>query len=381
MPDAGPAEPPRRGAERELARLVEDLVAIDSVNPDLVPGGAGEQAIARFVERWLRSAGLETRLVEAAPGRPNAIGVARGRGGGRTLLLNAHLDTVGVAGMERPFAPRIEGDRLYGRGAYDMKGGLAAIMLAGAAAVGAGLAGDVVVAAVADEELGSVGTEALVREVRADAAVIPEPTDLAVAVAHRGFVGFEVETSGVAAHGSRPDLGVDAIAGMGPAIVALNDQAARLAAAAAHPLLGTGSLHCSLIEGGQELSSYPARCLLAGERRTLPGETRDRVERELAEALAGCEADIRIGPARDAYACDPDSEIVRLVCGHAGAEPGGAPFWTDVALLGAARIPTVLYGPAGGGAHAEVEWVDLPSVERVRAVLVAAARDFCGAPS
>jgi acetylornithine deacetylase len=372
---------PDREADRELARLVEDLVAIDSVNPDLVPGGAGEHAIARLVERWLRSAGLETRLVEAAPGRPNVVAVARGRGGGRTLLLNAHLDTVGVAGMERPFEARLEGDRLHGRGAYDMKGGLAAIMFAGAAAVGAGLAGDVVVAAVADEELGSLGTEALVREVRADGAVIPEPTDLAVAVAHRGFVGFEVETRGVAAHGSRPDLGVDAIARMGAAIVALNEEASRLADGPAHPLLGTASLHCSTVEGGQELSSYPARCLLAGERRTLPGETRADAEHELAEALAGCDVEVRAGVSRDAYACDPEAEIAQLVCRHAGGEPAGAAFWTDAALLGTAGIPTVLYGPSGGGAHAEVEWVDLPSVGLVRDVLVAVARDFCGAPS
>ncbi len=367
--------------DRELVSLVEELVAIDSVNPDLVPGGAGERAVARLVERWLHAAGLETRLSEAAPGRPNVVGVARGSGGGRTLLLNAHLDTVGVAGMERPFEPRIEGDRLYGRGAYDMKAGLAAIMLAGRAALQAGLAGDVVVAAVADEELGSLGTEALVREVRADAAVIPEPTDLAVAVAHRGFVGFEVETSGVAAHGSRPDLGVDAIAKMGPAIVALADEAERVAGAPAHPLLGPGTMHCSLVEGGQELSSYPARCLLAGERRTLPGETRADVERDLAAALSGCDADVRVGIAREAYECDPDADVVRLLTAAAGTEPAGAPFWTDAALLGAAGIPTVLFGPSGDGAHAEVEWVDLPSVQRVLDVLVEVARGFCGAPS
>src|SRR5581483_4023184 len=163
--------------------------------------------------------------------------------------------------------------------------------------------------------------------------------------------------------GSRPDLGVDAIAKMGPAIVALATEAERLRRGPAHPLLGAASLHCSLIEGGQELSSYPARCLLAGERRTLPGETRADVERELAAALDGCDATVRTGVSRDAYECDPAAEIAALVCRHAGAEPAGAPFWTDAALLGAAGIPTVLFGPAGEGAHAEVEWVDLPSLE------------------
>lgn len=361
----------------ELTRLVADLVAIDSVNPALVPGGAGERAIAAFVARWLRAAGLETELEEAAPGRPNAVGVLRGSGGGRTLLLNGHTDTVGFGRMQAPLAPRVEGGRLYGRGAYDMKGSLAAIMLAARELAGAGLAGDVVVAAVADEELGSAGTEALVRRFSADGAIVPEPTDLALAVAHRGFVGFEVETEGVAAHGSRPDVGVDAIAKIGPAIVALERLGRELQAGPRHPLLGTASLHCSTIAGGQELSTYPARCVLGGERRTLPGETRDGVERELRAALGG-EVELRVSVARDAYECDAGAEIARLLAGHLGTEPAGAPFWTDAALLGAAGIPTVLFGPRGDGAHADVEWVDLESVAAVRDTIVAVARAFCG---
>lgn len=362
--------------EAELVRLVEELVAIESVNPSLVPGGSGERAVAQFVFRWLHAAGIDARIEEAAPGRPNVVGVVRGSGGGRTLLLNAHTDTVGLGGMERPLEPRVDGNRLYGRGAYDMKGGLAAILLAARQLAGAGLAGDVVVAAVADEELGSVGTEALVRTYRADGAIVPEPTDLAVAVAHRGFVGFEVETRGVAAHGSRPDLGVDAIAAIGPAIVALGELDRQLQAGARHPLLGTASLHCSTIEGGRELSTYPASCVLAGERRTLPGETREGVERELREALGDVE--VRAGVARDAYECPPDAELARLVLEQAGGEPVGAPFWTDAALLGAAGIPTVLYGPRGEGAHADVEWVEIDSVATVRDVIVAVARAFCG---
>jgi acetylornithine deacetylase len=369
--------------DRHVARLLADLVAIESVNPELIPGSAGEHALARFVAQWLKAAGLEVTLEDAAPGRPNVVAVARGRRGGRTLLLNAHMDTVGLAGMERPLDPRIEGDRLFGRGAYDMKGGLAAIMLAGAAAAAAGLAGDVVVAAVVDEEFASVGTELLVRSHRADAAIVTEPTELAVGVAHRGFAGFEIETAGVAAHGSRPDLGVDAIAKMGPVLVELSSLGARLEAAEPHPLLRTGSLHASLIEGGQEFSSYPARCLLTGERRTLPGETAGMVEDELRDVLAraGSDAGLRMLVAREPFQVSPDDEIVALVTRHSGDAHIGLPFWTDAALLAEAGIPTVLYGPAGEGAHAEVEWVDLPSVERVRDVLVAVAGDYCGVPS
>jgi acetylornithine deacetylase len=301
--------------DRELARLVADLLAIDSVNPDLIAGGAGEGQIARFVAEWLASAGLDVALDEVAPGRSNAIGVARGTGGGRTLLLNAHLDTVGVAGMERPHEPRVEGNRLFGRGAYDMKAGLAAAMLAGAAAAKAGLAGDVVVAAVADEEFASAGTEALLRGLSADAAIVTEPTELAVAVAHRGFAGFEIEATGVAAHGSRPDLGVDAIAKIGPVLIELAALDARLRAEPTHALLQSGSLHASLIEGGQEFSSYPARCLLTGERRTLPGETAEDVERELLDALAraGSDAALRLLVTRAGFEVAEDEEIVRLV--------------------------------------------------------------------
>ena len=220
-----------------LAELAAALVAIDSVNPALVPGGAGEREIASFVADWCVAHGFEVEVL--GDERPSVVATKRGSGGGRSLLLNGHLDTVGVAGMEAPFEPRIEGDRLYGRGAYDMKGALAAILLAASEVTG--LRGDVIVTLVADEELASIGTEAVVERVRADAAIVVEPTELRVAIAHRGFVGFEVETEGVAAHGSRPDLGVDAIAKMGPILVALAELDERLQAGAPHPLVGTAS--------------------------------------------------------------------------------------------------------------------------------------------
>ena len=217
-------------ADAALTELAARLVAIDSVNPDLIAGAAGERELAEFVARLVRgSAGLDVELVGPAD-RPSVIAIARGSGGGRSLLLNAHLDTVGVAGMDAPFEPRIEDGRLYGRGAYDMKGALAAIL--DAAAKVEDLRGDVIVTAVADEELASIGTSAVLERVRADAAIVVEPTELELAVAHKGFVGFEIETHGVAAHGSRPHLGVDAIAKMGPVLVAL--KAARRAAAGGH---------------------------------------------------------------------------------------------------------------------------------------------------
>ena len=362
-----------------VAELAATLVRIDSVNPSLVAGAAGERAIAAFVAAWLGEHGLEVEIVDAAPGRPSVLGIARGHGGGASLMLNAHLDTVGVEGMAEPFAARADGGRLYGRGAYDMKGALAAAMLATADAARAGLAGDVVLAAVADEELASLGTTAVLERVTTDAAIVCEPTELRVAVAHRGFVGFEIETHGVAAHGSRPDLGDDAILHMGPVLVELERLDERLRAGGRHPLLGTGSLHAGLIAGGQEYSSYPAHCILSGERRTLPGETAADVARELAALVEGIAAEVRVTVARDAFELDPDAPLARTVLAAAGeTDVVGVPFWADSALTAAAGIPTVLYGPTGDGAHAAVEWVGVDSLERCREVYLACAGAVCG---
>jgi acetylornithine deacetylase/succinyl-diaminopimelate desuccinylase-like protein len=372
-------------ADAALVELASALVAVDSVNPDLVPGGAGEHEAAEFVAGWLRDRGLEVELV-GDDARPSVIATARGTGGGKTLLLNGHLDTVGVAGVHAPFEPRVADGRLYGRGAYDMKAAVAAAMAATVEARGLGLAGDVVLTAVADEEVGSIGTEAVIKRVTADAAIVCEPTELRLAVAHRGFAGFEIETRGRAAQGSRPDLGIDAIAKMGRVLVELEALGDRLLAGARHPLLGPGSLHASLIEGGQEYSSYPERCLVTGERRLLPGESTADLETELQDVLAGArgadsslQVEARLLLSRDAFEIDAGHELVRTVAAAAGdPEIVGLPFWADSGLTAAAGIPTVLFGPAGEGAHALVEWVDLESVERCRDVYVAVARAVCG---
>jgi acetylornithine deacetylase len=383
-----PPEPLRQLTDA-ATELLAALVAIDSVNPALVPGAAGEAQIAAFVAGWLGDRGLEVTVDEPLPGRPSVVGVARGSGGGAALMLNAHLDTVGVAGMARPHEPEVRDGRLYGRGAYDMKGGLAAIMLAGAAAAGAGLRGDVVVTAVADEEHASEGVRSVLRRFGADACVVTEPTALRACVAHKGFVWAELETRGRAAHGSRADLGVDAIAAMAPVLTGLGALQERLAQAP-HPLLGPGSLHASLITGGQELSSYPERCALSVERRTLPGETVEQVTRELAELLALASAaddrittELRVGLTREPFEVDPAAPVVTTLLAAAtetlGAEPpvvGDHP-WMDAAFTSAAGIPTVVFGPGGAGAHAVEEYADLDSVARCADVLLATARRFC----
>ena len=374
----------------DVAELAAQLVAIESINPDIVAGGSGEGKVARFVAEWCERAGLETTLSEPAPGRPNVIAVARGRGGGRSLLLNAHMDTVGVAGMTDPQVPRLDGGRLYGRGSYDMKGSLAACMLATAEAARHALQGDVILTAVADEEFASVGTEAVAASMHADAAIVTEPTEMQVAVAHRGFVHLEVEVHGRAAHGSRPHLGIDAIAKMGRVLVGIEELDRRLRATPTHARVGSGSVHASLIEGGQEFSSYPARCILQAERRTIPGETVELAEQELREIVSrGGEgdpdfaADVRAPIFREPFEVAEDAEIVQVVRRRAasvlGAEPElvGVSFWADSALLAAAGIPTVLLGPIGEGAHAEVEWVDIASLEQCVEIYATVAAELC----
>ena len=373
-----------------LEQLLSDLVAIDSINPDLVPGAAGEAAIATFIAEWLRAAGLEVHMEEVQPGRPNVVGIAHGAGGGRSLLLNGHIDTVGVAGMSQPFRPRVEGGKLYGRGAYDMKGGMAACLIAAAEAARLNLRGDVIVTAVMDEEYAGLGTLAIADQVRADGAIVAEPTELQLVVAHKGFVWLEVETQGVAAHGSRPHLGVDAIAKMGGVLTGLERLAAELAQRPPHPLLGPPSVHASTIQGGGEWSTYPDRCTLAIERRTLPGETGDTAEAELRVIVDGLAAadpafkavvrrDLVRSPLETPAGAAIFAAVQQAAAGVLGkpVEPTGVSFWTDAASLHAAGIPTVLFGPLGAGAHAAEEWVDLASVQRCADVYLATAAAFC----
>ena len=374
----------------ELEQLLSDMVSINSINPDLVPGSPGEGELARYIADWLERAGLEVQRIESVSGRPNVVGIARGTGGGKTLLLNGHMDTVGIAGMSDAHQPIIKDGRMYGRGAYDMKSGLAACMLATASAKNAGLRGDVIFTAVIDEEYASMGTMDLAKRFHADGAIIAEPTELQLIVAHRGFVWLEVETVGNAAHGSRPDLGVDAIAKMGKVLVEIEKLDQTLRSNPTHPLLGSGSLHASLITGGQELSSYPERCILSVERRTLQEETPEFVEAEFTKIIQDIQksdstfnAVIRRGIGRSPLETSENTEIVKVIQDAAikvlnhPAQITGVQYWTDAAVLSAAGIPSVLFGHSGAGAHAVEEWVDLESVKACTEIYLVTAMNFC----
>jgi len=370
-------------------RLLADLVAIDSVNPSLVPGAAGEAAMAAAVAAHLRTLGLDVELQDAAPGRPNVIGVLEGKARGRSLMLCGHIDTVGVDGMAAPFDPVQRDGRLYGRGSQDMKGGVAAMIDAVRVIAAEGLAaGRLIVAAVVDEEYASAGADALVTRWRADAAVVTEPTGLRIAIGHKGFAWFEMETRGRAAHGSRPRDGRDAILRMGRVLHALEALDRTLQARPEHPLMGAASLHASLIQGGRELSSYPDRCVLKLERRTIAGETDAAVATELEEILerlraADPEFEASLSPlfARRSYELPAGHELPvtlrRALGGGAGEAFVGMSFWTDAAVLGEAGIPSVLFGPGGAGLHSTEEYVEIADVLRCRDALAALARDWC----
>lgn len=378
------------GNTTDLTQLLAELVQINSTNPDLVASGAGEGEIARYIAAWAERRDLEAHRIEPVAGRPSVVVVARGTGGGSSLLLNGHIDTVGVAGMTDPFNARIEDGKLYGRGAYDMKGGVAAALWAAAQAKERPLRGDVIVSCVADEEVASLGTQAVLETWRADAAIVTEPTALDLCMAHKGFVWLEVEVHGRAAHGSRPDLGIDAIAKAGQVLSEIQALDARLRAGPGHPLLGSGSVHVSLIRGGQEMSSYPESCVIGIERRTVPGEPVALVEAELQAILDAAgqrdpafSATARTTLARDPFEAPPDAEIVALARRHAASVTGeerrvyGDTPWMDSAFLSAANIPTIVFGPGGAGAHAVEEWADLESVQRCADTLLAVATDFC----
>lgn len=376
--------------------LLKNLISINSVNPSLVPGARGEREIADFLGQYCRDLGLQVELQEVAPGRPNVIAILKGKDPvrGRSLILNGHTDTVDVAGMTiDPLVPRIEDGKVYGRGAVDMKGGLASMIGAVTALIDSGveLLGDVIIAAVVDEEYASIGTEGLVKKYKADAAMVAEPTDLQIHTCHRGFAWARIETHGRAAHGSRPAEGIDAITKMGKVLLELDRLQNEILPGRRHPVLGAPSVHASIINGGRELSTYPELCTLQLERRTIPGETPEDVRLELevlCDRLAARDPQFKAGVEvffnRPPYEISVDAPIVRSLHGAyrktSGVDPvyGGMSAWMDSAVLWEAGIPAVIFGPGGQGLHAAVEFVYADQVLAAARIMAETIADFCG---
>jgi len=376
-----------------IQQTLTRLVQINSVNPAFDPAAPGEGPVAQWIAAELERLGCRVTRREPSRGRVSVAGTLAGSGEGPSLMLYGHIDTVGVEGMEDPWSGKVEEGRLYGRGAYDMKCGVAACLAAleTLRRTGTRLRGDLVVCGVADEETESLGMTDLLQVVHTDAAVVTEPTELAVYVAHKGFCWLEVETFGRAAHGSRFQDGVDANLRMGRVLAELEGLERKVRTGPPHPVLGPPSLHAAVLRGGTGLSTYAASCVLQIERRTVPGESPavvlaevEAILRKLRDEDPSFEAKARLLLARPSLEGSADSAIARAVIAAAtqrlgrAPEVSGAAYWMDAALIAEAGIETVVIGPTGTGAHAAVEWVDLESVNAVAAILADAATEYCG---
>ena len=378
-----------RGDAIALARA---LVKIDSRNPTLAPDSRGEGECARFLASVLDDWGFSVELIESIPERPNVV-ARLGSPDAPALMLNGHLDVVGVQGMVHdPFGAELHGGRIYGRGSADMKGGIAAMCAAAVAAADAVADSQILITAVVDEEYDSVGMRALLKEgIRADAAIITEPTRLAICPAHRGFVWLEVAFKGRAAHGSRYDIGVDAITHAALVLAELEKLERTRESGPRHKLLGRGSLHASTIRGGVGMSTYPEDCVLAIERRTLPGEATELAIREITDACEKVRAthpqlDARVTLTTAQLPSDvaTDAPIVKSLRGALEGEGvavriEGLSAWTDAALLNEAGVPTVCFGPGDIAlAHAAEEFVPVEEIETAQRVLTRVVREWCG---
>jgi acetylornithine deacetylase len=375
-----------------LTNTLADLIHINSINPKLVPDGPGEAEIAAYIAEALRRLNLEVMMHEPEPRRVSVVGRLKGQGGGRSLMLNGHLDTVGIESMPEPFSAAIRNGKMYGRGAYDMKGSIAACLAAIKALVDARARfnGEVLLAAVADEEYFSLGTAEVISRYKVDGAIVTEATEMDLCRSHKGFIWLEVETIGRAAHGSRFDEGIDANMRMGRFLAELDKLEKDLRTHSPHPLVGPPSLHAALINGGSGLSTYSASCKLKIERRTIPGETEAQAVGELQtilDRLAAADptfkATVHAFCTRDPFEVATEAGIVHAVEKAATRVRGvlprhiGQSYWMDSALLAAAGVETVVIGPIGAGAHADEEWVDLQSLVELAQILAEAAMDYC----
>ncbi|KAI1628638.1 acetylornithine deacetylase [Exophiala viscosa] len=393
-----PAEAPKDVSIEEVVALTQTPVQIDSSNPDFgSTGGPGETAIATYINAWLQHRDIETHWIEQTKGRPSVVGIVRGSGGGKSLMFNGHIDTVTLLGYDGDaLGAQIIDGNMYGRGTADMKSGLAAAMLALLHAKTLNLKGDVILAAVADEESESRGTEQLLAAGwRADAAIIAEPTGTDIINTHKGFALFEVDIHGKASHGSRPDLGIDAIAKAGYFLVELDKFAHQLQRRfdkeANPPETGAPSIHCGIIKGREEVASYPAKCTIHIERRNIAGETQEGITTELEVILENPVAtvpdfkyELRSTFFRPPYYLPRDHAFIKLVEGHLTTAMGGASitiraekYWTDAALLSDVDIPSVILGPRGYGLHSEKEWVEVESLRQLSDAFKSTMEEFC----
>lgn len=378
----------------ETVSLLRDLVRINSVNP-FEGQGKAEAEIAEFMMGKLKSYGLDVNLENVKGKRANVVAKLKGSVDGPTLMLNGHIDTIGTTEMTQdPFSGAIDKDgRLHGRGACDMKGSIASMMVAIKSLVESGskLRGNVIFTGVIDEEYLSIGTRAIIKEHSSDAAIVGEPTSLNVAIAQKGYAWISVNVKGKAAHGSVPEKGIDAIAKASKLVSRLSTLKEGYASTE-HPLLGSPKIHMSTIEGGTEWSVVPESCLVRLERRILPGEPKHVAMSEVQKVVDDLSAeDPEFHATVTKFFQQPAMEITRtepIVSAVSAAYKKvmrrratitGVPYWTDAALLvSEAGIPTCIFGPGDiRQAHSADEYVSLEEVEKAALIFERAIINFC----
>jgi acetylornithine deacetylase len=375
-----------------LTETLIKLIQIDSRNPSLCSDGPGEIQTVEYLGELYKKLGIPYKIYKLSDKHANIVAKIKGKGYGKTLLFNAHIDTVGTEGMENPFSGEIKNDRIYGRGSQDMKGSLAAMISTAKTLIDnkIELDGDLIIAAVADEEYSSTGTMDLVKNYTADAAIVTEPTNFSLVTAHRGFIWYEIETIGKAAHGSKFDVGIDANMHMGRILAELDKLEKKLRKQNPDTLVGLPSMHASIIKGGTDISTYSAKCTLQVERRTVPGENEEEITQEiqniinnLSEHDSNFKATVKPFFQRPQFKESSNSEIVKTaetVLNNHFKKPcrfEGAKYWTDAALLSEAGMETLILGPVGNGLHETEEWVDLNSIVDLTHILINIANDYC----
>lgn len=388
--------PDSQGAAAGLAaRLDVDAIVAEAARLIAIEGHqdhpAEERAVADHVAERLRACGAEVALQPVVGERVNVIARVRGSRPGPTLMLNAHLDTVPPYGMTDGLVPRVVDGRLWGRGAADMKGALAAMIavVEVLAATEVAFDGELLLTGVAGEENGSPGMQALVEAgVTADFAIVGEPTMLRVGRAHKGAMWAQATFRGVATHGSVPADGVNAVYHAARFITAVERDLVETLGRRRHPLLGPATVNVGVVAGGDRPPMVPASCVVALDRRWLPSERHDEVLAELRAVVADLR---RADPAVDAIVeemdgtatfvhapldCPPDNPYLRMLCGVAAdPEPVGLQFWTDAALLATAGVPAVVCGPGDiAQAHSLREWVALDQIHGAARVYLAMAQ-------
>jgi len=363
-------------------KLLRELIALPSVNPAFLPANdpnAGEKRVGEFLTAIAARSGLDVEFRPVLPSRANLIASYRPTPKPkRRIVVAPHMDTVGAPGPV--FTPQLKGNRLYGRGACDTKGSVAAMLSALIEVIESRTRPkqtEIVFAGLIDEESLQAGSRALAASrFKADLAIVGEPTRCKVVTAHKGAVWLKLETHGKAAHAARPELGVNAAYEMARICTLLETEYTSQLGRNKHPLLGHGTINVGAIHAGQQPNIVPDRCNALIDRRTLPRETNASVIRELrtlfgAHGLSAAFSRIHPHPC-PALETNPGNPLVRQFMNITRQRtPGAVTFFSDAAVLAAGGIPSVLFGPGDiAQAHTRDEWIELPQLEQAKALLV-----------